>query len=69
MKEIKFESRCLGRVTTSPDCEACPQKKRSNRAGLYGQHQLSCGYSYKLNLTIVGYLINGSKLELVTFQR
>ena len=44
-------------------------KNRSNRAGLYDQCHLSCGNSYKLNLTRVGYLINGSKLELVTFQR
>lgn len=32
-KEIKFESRCLGRVTTSPDCEACPQKTGATGRG------------------------------------
>ena len=35
-EDIKFESRCLSRVTTSPDCEACPQKAAATGRGFMG---------------------------------
>ena len=62
-EDIKFESRCLSRVTTSPDCETCPQKAAAGRGFMGSTNYPACGYSYKLNVIRGTSVVNGSKLN------